>query len=328
MALQPQLASLSSGQHFEGYLLVRNAEERTDKNGRIYYDLNLSDKSGEINGKVWANPLPSLPKPAEVVFTSGEISEFNGRRQLKIAILRAAPQDNHEILSLLSASAPEAPQDMLKEIEETICNFSSEPLRKITNEMICLAGSKLDYFPAAQRVHHAEKSGLLHHTTSMLRAAKAILPLYPFLNAELLLAGVIIHDLCKTEEMESDNWGIVRDYSKEGLLLGHISMGAVRIQQAADAAGVSGETVLLLQHMILSHHGIPEYGSPKQPMFPEAEMLHILDLMDARMNEMQGVMEKVPSGVFSEKLWSLDRRMYHPEYELLDPQTPANDGKG
>ena len=132
---------------------------------------------------------------------------------------------------------------------------------------------------------------------------------------ELLAAGVILHDLCKTEEMDSDEMGVVRDYSREGLLLGHLVLGVTRIQEAANELGIQSEEVLLLQHMMLSHNGEAEFGSPRKPMFPEAEALHWVDLLDARMNEMQTAISKLKPGVFSEKIWSLDRRLYRPQVE-------------
>lgn len=162
--------------------------------------------------------------------------------------------------------------------------------------MLRLTGDKLEWFPAAQRLHHAERSGLLHHTTSMLNLARHVVAAYPFLNAELLYAGVILHDLCKTTEMISDETGSVSDYSADGLLIGHLVRGVARIEEAAKNVGVSGEIVLLLEHMVLSHHSIPEYGSPKAPMFPEAEVLARIDDLDAKMNEMQGILARVPGG--------------------------------
>lgn len=112
---------------------------------------------------------------------------------------------------------------------------------------------------------------------------------------------MILHDLCKTEEMDSNDMGVVRDYSREGLLLGHLVLGVNRIQEAANELGISGEPVLLLQHMMLSHHGEAEFGSPRKPMFPEAEALHWVDLLDARMNEMQTAIQKLKPGRFQQK---------------------------
>ena len=128
----------------------------------------------------------------------------------------------------------------------------------------------------------------------------------------MLRAGAIAHDLSKTAEFLSDEAGNVSDYSAEGQLLGHLVHGVAQVREAARRANVSGEYVLLLSHMVISHHGEPDHGSPRPPMFAEAEMLHMLDDMDAKMHEMESVMRRTPVGAFSEKIWSLDRRLYHP----------------
>ena len=119
----------------------------------------------------------------------------------------------------------------------------------------------------------------------------------------------------KADLVEVDELGNVTDYTREGLLIGHLVMGVAKLHEAAKNVDVTGEIVVLLEHMIISHHGIPEYGSPKPPMFPEAEVLNWIDTLDARMNEMEGIMARVPAGAVSEKIWSLDRRLYHPYYD-------------
>ena len=303
---------------FEGFLLVRSSDQRTGSNGSRYLDMNLADRTGEINCKMWdGNVAP--PPVGSVIKVRGLVQEYNGRIQLRVERLRASTEEDHVDLRQLVPCAPEKPEDMYQEIVETVARFQREDLRKLVTEVLRMAGDRLMYFPAAQRLHHAERSGLLHHTTGMLRTARAVVGVYPWLNADLLYAGVILHDLCKTEEMISDNLGVVRDYSREGLLLGHLVLGVTRIQEAANDLGISGEPVLLLEHMLLSHHGEAEYGSPRKPMFPEAEVLHWVDLLDARMNEMSSAIAKVKPGVFSDKIWSLDRRLYHADYDALTP---------
>lgn len=170
------------------------------------------------------------------------------------------------------------------------------------------------WFPAAKRMHHAERSGLLHHTTDMLKAAEAICVIYPWLHRDLLLAGVIIHDLGKLEELKSDEVGNVSDYTREGQLIGHLVQGVANLRAAAEKTGVTGEVVTLLEHLLISHHGEMEYGSPTPPMFPEAEALRWIDMMDARMNAMKSALDRTPEGAFSEKVYTLDRRVYHPRY--------------
>lgn len=316
---QPTVSSLLKDVRFEGFLLVRMSEQRTGSTGNKYLDMTLTDRTGEINGKLWDGNVPS-PKVGSVVKVRGGTLEYNGRLQLRIEKLRL-PEAGDEIdMALLTPCAPETPEEMLAQIDDAIAALRSEQLRKIVVAMLTPYREQLAYFPAAQRIHHAERSGLLHHTTGMLRLARAVLPIYPHLNADLVIAGVIVHDLCKVEEMDSDELGVVRDYTEAGLLLGHIVLGVSRIAQAAREAGVEGEPVMLLSHMMLSHHGEEAYGSPRKPMFPEAELLHWIDLLDARMNEMEAALDKLPEGVFSEKIWSLERRLYHPHYDELTPE--------
>ena len=317
MIQQLTVASLNRDIKFEGFLLVRSAEQRTSSNGGKYLDMTLCDTTGDINCKMWDGTVQP-PRQGSVVKVRGTVQEYNGRLQLRVERLRTPTPGDDVDVSLLMPCAPEPPQDMLGEINRTIDRMETPELKAILREMIAMCGDKLIYYPAAQRVHHAERSGLLHHTLGVLRAAEAVLPLYPFLDGDLLRAGAIAHDLSKTAEFLSDDAGNVADYSAEGQLLGHLVHGVAQVQEAARRAGVSGEYVLLLSHMVISHHGQPDHGSPKPPMFPEAEMLHLLDDMDAKMNEMEGVMRRTPVGAFSEKIWSLDRRLYHPRTHQAD----------
>ncbi|MBQ2700738.1 MAG: HD domain-containing protein [Clostridia bacterium] len=310
------VAEMVKDTKYEGFLLVRHAEQRAASSGSRYLDMTLADKTGDINAKLWDGAF-APPPVGSVVKIRGTVQEYNGRLQLRVERMRAAQDSDPVDVTQLTPCAPEAPEVMLQYLDDTISAMRSEDLQKILREMLRLAGDDLVYYPAAQKLHHAERSGLLHHTTGMLKLAEQVLTVYPFLNGDLLKAGVIIHDLSKISEMKSDIYGNVNDYTAEGLLLGHLVRGVSQVAQAAKNVGVSGEIVLLLEHMVISHHGEAEYGSPRMPMFPEAEMLHWIDLVDARMNEMQGVMRRTPQGAFSEKIWSLERRLYHPRYEGL-----------
>ena len=309
------VCQLQKDMRFEGFLLVRSAEKRKDSKGSDYVDMNLTDRTGEINCKIWNwDPSQSAPETGSTVKVRGLVQEYNGRLQLRIEKWRPATEEDPVDMNALVPCAPRKPEDMMDEIRAAVESFADEDLRKLTGEMLAMAGDSLRWFPAAQRMHHAERSGLLHHTTDMLRAARALTEIYPWLNRDLLLAGVIIHDLGKIEEMKSDQAGNVTDYTKDGQLLGHLVRGITNLNRAAEKTGVKGETLLLLEHMLLSHHGESEYGSPKPPMFPEAEALHWIDILDARMNTMKTAVDKTPPGSFSEKIYSLDRRVYHPLY--------------
>ncbi len=313
--MQPKVADFQQGLSLDGFLLVRTSQQRTSNNGNNYLDMTLSDNSGDINAKVW-DPMATPPEVGSVIKVRATVTEYNRRLQLRVDKFRPVQQGDPVDLGQLVAVAPEKPEDMMREVRETVEGFQNPVIKAVVGTLIEDVAEQLLYYPAAQRMHHAERSGLLHHMTSMLRVANAILPCYPFLDAELVKAGVLIHDLSKISEMNADTLGNVSDYTTEGLLLGHLVVGVSQVREAARKNDIplDDEYVLLLQHLIISHHGEAEFGSPRPPMFPEAEVLHKLDNLDARLNEMQGVLRRTPRGVFSERIWSMDRRMYHPRY--------------
>lgn len=311
------LADIKRDDRFEGYLIVRSAEQRASANGKNYLDMTLADKSGSINAKMWDGTVQP-PLAGSIVKVRATGNEFNGRMQLRVEKIRAAESCDAVDMSTLIPCAPRDPKEMLDEVVRAADHIADPDLRKITCELLDRAGDKLLTFPAAKQMHHAERGGLLHHTTTMLRAANAIMTVYPQLNASLLTAGVIVHDLAKIDEMDADTLGLVSDYSVDGKLIGHIVRGVVNIQLAAEKTKASPGKALLLQHMVLSHHGIPEYGSPLAPKFPEAEVLNTIDTLDARLYEMNEALSRAIPGGFSEKVWGLDNRQLYriPEDEV------------
>lgn len=322
---QPMLSSVKKNTAFEGFLRVKAAQQRQSSNGSKYLDMTMGDISCEVNCKMWdGTVLP--PEPGAVVKVRGLMQEYNGRPQLRVDKMRIMNDSDNVDMSRLIACAPYPPQDMLDAILEAALSIRDEGMRGIVLERLDEVNDRLLYYPAAQRIHHAERSGLLHHTLTMLKCADALLPIYPFLDGDLLRAGVILHDLSKTEELSSDNMGLVSGYTRSGQLVGHLVQGAIAIDRAARRVGASDETRDMLEHMLLSHHELPEYGSPRPPMFPEAEMLSLLDRMDARMYEMSHTIACVGAGEFTDKVWSLDRRLYRRE-ERAEGEAETNQGE-
>ena len=311
------LADIKRDDRFEGYLIVRSAEQRASANGKNYLDMTLADKTGSINAKMWDGTVQP-PLAGSIVKVRATGNEFNGRMQLRVEKIRAAESRDAVDMSTLIPCAPRDPREMREEIIRAADHIADKDLRLITCELLDRAGDQLLTFPAAKQMHHAERSGLLHHMTTMLRTANAIMSVYPQLNPSLLTAGVIVHDLAKIDEMDADTLGLVSDYSVDGKLLGHIVRGVVNIQLAAEKTKASPAKALLLQHMVLSHHGIPDYGSPIAPKFPEAEVLNTIDTLDARLFEMDEALSRAMPGGFSEKVWGLDKRQLYriPEDEV------------
>jgi len=304
------LSEIKRDDRFEGFLIVRSAEQRAAASGKNYLDMTLADRSGSINAKMWDGTVQP-PVAGSIVKVRATGNEFNGRMQLRVEKIRAAEKKDGVDMSSLIPCAPYDPKQMMEDVIRAADHIVDRDLRLITCELLDRAGDKLMTFPAAKQMHHAERSGLLHHMTTMLRSAKAIMTVYPQLNPSLLIAGVIVHDLAKIDEMDADALGLVADYSIDGKLLGHIVRGVVNIQLAAAKTGAAQDKALLLQHMVLSHHGIPEYGSPLAPKFPEAEVLNMIDTLDARLYEMDEALSRAMPGGFSEKVWGLDNRQLY-----------------
>ncbi len=310
--VQPSLGGMIKGQMFEGFLLVKAAEQRTSSNGSKYLDMTLGDVSGEVNAKMW-DGTAAAPGVGKVIRLRGMMLEYNGKPQLRVDKFRLALENDKFDMSMLMPCAPEPPQNMMDYILNRADAIVDKELKALVLLRLEQAGDKIYYYPAAQKLHHAERSGLLHHTSTMLRTAQALCEIYPQLDGDLLAAGVILHDLCKLEELSADEMGVVSEYTVEGQLLGHLVQGVSALGRAAEKLGTRKELVLMLQHMILSHHDLPEYGSPRRPMFPEAEVLHIIDLLDARMFEMDYALKNTAPGGFTERIWSLERKLYKRE---------------
>ena len=205
-------------------------------------------------------------------------------------------------------AAPEEPADMYEYIYSRAEVFQDQDLRNICMRELTDNKEKLMYYPAAQKNHHAEMGGLLYHVKRMLMMAERACEVYTNLNRELVMTGVILHDMEKINEIQSNELGVSTGYSFEGKMLGHLVQGVRTIDRLADELGMPREKAVMLEHMILSHHYEPEFGSPKKPLFPEAEMLHYLDMIDAKMFDMQDALEKTEPGEFSDRVWTLDNR--------------------
>ena len=237
----------------------------------------------------------------------GDIIKYNEDRQMKIIKIKIASTDANEQVKFLK-SAPEDAGELIKEIYGYIDRIDNLKLHQLVKTIFNRYVDKLSIYPAASKNHHEYVSGLAYHTCSMLRIANAICELYPSLNKDLLFSGITLHDLGKTIELSGP---VVPEYTVEGKLLGHISISQAIIKETADEMHISGEEVVLLQHMILAHHGKNEYGSPVLPQIKEAEVLYLIDNMDARINMLDKALETVEPGSFSKRVFALENRAFY-----------------
>lgn len=298
-----------------GFYLIKSVDVKTGSNGKKYMDFVLGDKTGEINAKLWDadEEKQELFKAQMLVKVKALVNSWQSVLQLKIEKIRQVEARDDVNIEDFVPCAPYEPEFMYNEILKYINNMANPQIKALVLKLFESYKDKLMYYPAAKKNHHSIRTGLLYHVMTMLSLGKKICEIYTFLNSDLLYAGIILHDLAKMEEMDSSDLGIVNDYTVEGTLLGHITQGIKNVEMVARELNTDKEIVMLVQHMILSHHYEPEYGSPVKPMIPEAEILHHIDIIDARMFDMKKVTEDIEPGDFSERLWSLEnRRIYKP----------------
>lgn len=308
--LNIEILDFSVGDEIQKFFIIKSLNVKTSSNNKKYLDLTLSDKSGEINGKVWDASEDDITaySVGKVIKVKGTVTLWQNTLQLKIIKARLQNDEDEVNIEELVASAPIDPNIMYDEIFAYANNMSNADIKNIVVYILEDMKEKLLYYPAAKSNHHSIRAGLLYHVLRMLRSADALCKIYPYLNSDLLYAGVILHDIEKINEMDSDELGIVSSYTFEGQLLGHLIMGIKRIGEVGKILNVNPEVSTLLEHMILSHHYEPEFGSPKKPLIPEGEMLHHLDMIDARMYDMDKSLKSISEGEFTEPVFLLDRR--------------------
>ncbi len=305
-----KINQFTAGDYIEGFYLIKSMDCKITSNNKKYLDFILVDKTGEINAKLWEFTQGDDEKYKDnlLIKIRGNVTQWQGKNQLKIdKIRRVQPEDNVHIEDFVPV-APENPKFMFSEVLKYIEKIKNSHIKKITNYIVNENKEKLLYYPAAKANHHSIRSGLLYHIKRMLMTADRLSEVYQNLNRDLLFAGVILHDIAKIYEMDANKLGIVSEYTDEGQLLGHIIQGVKIVDKVSEKIGIDKEISMLLQHMILSHHNEPEFGSPKPPMIPEAEILHYLDMIDARMYDMEKALDGIEPKNFSDKIWVLNNR--------------------
>lgn len=313
-----KIRDLAVGDRVDCYFIIKRVDlKTTNSNDKKYLDFIFGDKTGEISGKLW-----EVPQDVETYFTEGDLVKVRGtvtsymnNNQFKVDRIRKASDEDGVIPEDFVESAPLKNTDMLRDIEGYLQRIEDQDIHQVVRMALEEKKEKLMFYPAAKRNHHAIRSGLLYHVLTMLKLGDQISKVYPSVNTDLLFAGIILHDLEKINEMDSSELGIVKEYTLEGNLLGHISLGVKNVDRICDRLNTPEEKRMLLQHMILSHHYEPEYGSPVKPMFLEAELLHHIDMIDARVFDFTLAVRDLEPGAISESIFSLDRRrIYKPTF--------------
>jgi 3'-5' exoribonuclease len=281
---------LADGDAVDDVYLVTDKQLRANRNGNLYLQLDLRDRSGAINARMWnvSEPLARTFEAGDFLHARGKVQLFQGALQIILAGLEPVAAPKIDLTDFL----PHTPQDVNKLLDRLrgyLLKQSNPHLRALA-ECFLMDDEFVSGFrqvPAGVKVHHAYVGGLLEHVVTMMDGADRLLPLYPGVDRDLVLTGVFLHDSGKVREL---TYGRAFAYTDEGQLIGHLNIGVEMLnEKAAKVPDLTGEPfprelLLRVKHMILSHHGSLEYGSPKVPMTLEAIALHALDMLDTRMH--------------------------------------------
>jgi 3'-5' exoribonuclease len=302
-----------------GFALLTRKEMRQDRNGKSYLDLELCDQSGRISAKIWADS-PALNgqfEPHQFVAFRGSVKSYKDQLQLSIDECRAATEDDRRFgfdESLLIPSTREDIDDLWRRLETILEREVERPvLRRLGRETLAAYQQQLRDHPAAKSIHHAYRGGLLEHVVSMAELAVALCNHYRDLDRDLVLLGVLFHDLGKLRELGAMPRN---DYSLEGRLVGHVVLGRdLLLERCAAIPDFPADLRLLLEHLVLSHQGRKEFSSPVEPMTPEALALHFVDDLDSKLNQLRLAREANPGMLFHR---GLGRFVYLPAAETAE----------
>jgi len=282
------VADLASRENREitGFFAAGSKQVRTNREGGRYFALTLCDRTGQIDARMWEIEDAGEFAAGDVVKVRGEVSRFNEKLQVKVEKIRRAAPGEYELADFVPQSQRDI-GEMWVELEGWVASLRDADLKRLLEAFLNdedLARA-LKEAPAAKGLHHAWIGGLLEHMLSLMAMCEAAAQHYPEVNRDLLLSGVVLHDIGKLREL---SWGTSFDYTLEGQLLGHITIGIGMIEgKIAGLPDFPAEKRLLVEHLVLSHHGEFEFGSPKLPMTPEAIVLHYLDNLDAKMQTLR-----------------------------------------
>ncbi|MCA9077851.1 MAG: HD domain-containing protein [Planctomycetaceae bacterium] len=299
--------SLSDGQSVDEIYLLADKQLRANRNAETYLLAQLRDKSGQVSGFLWnvREDIAAAVSAGELVIVRGRVQLYQGNLQMILTHIEPAERDDVDMNEFIPESSQNT-EELLEKLREHLLGLEDADLKSLMQTFLddSQLVEQLSRCPAGIKLHHAFHGGLLEHVVSLMQTAHQIRDLYPNVNFDLLKVGIFLHDLGKTRELEYDS---TFAYSDEGQLIGHLVQGVemlnAKVLQLETSTGRPFPTEMLLRikHMIVSHHGSYEFGSPKLPMTPEAIALHHLDNLDAKLNEFQSLIDADPN---SDSVWT------------------------
>jgi 3'-5' exoribonuclease len=322
---RPSLRELLPSVRIEGPYSISNAQLGRTRNDKPYLRCLIGDKSGQVPGRMWSieeSAFDALPREGFVAI-EGETQAYQGELQVIIHAIEPIEPTPDQLRELMPCSA-RPPAEMFAELT-ALLESVQHPAMKALVKTYLDDEYLMDQFrtaPAAKSMHHAYLGGLLEHTLALVKLAFAVCPLYPRINQDLVVVGLFLHDLGKTRELAYDS---AFGYTDRGELVGHIVEGAIMLHDKAQTLmreqgmRLPNSVLTVLQHIILSHHGIPEYGAAKIPATPEAILVSMLDNMDAKTTiALEAARPAIApaadlGGNFTEKQWALDTKLFKPD---------------
>ena len=302
------ISELNDHEHVNGQFLVGSVSKGVNTTGGSYFSVELRDASGQITAKKWDATLldEQIFVTGNVIIVDGETNKYREQLQLKILSAELVSLEDIDVERFVKAP-PISKEQLIKRFKDHVASIKNEDCQKLLAYFINKFGDNLFSYPAAVSIHHEYSSGLLMHSLTMADISAYLCKIYDA-NYDLLITGCLLHDLGKIIELEGP---IVYKYSLEGKLLGHISIMTAEIRKAAEELKITSEVPLLLEHMVLSHHGQPDFGSPVLPCTKEALLLSLIDNLDSKMVVVNKAIADVEPGSFSNKVFPLDNRSFY-----------------
>lgn len=307
-----KISHMKKDELFEGFYLIKSAEVRKTRAGKDYIAFTFQDDSGEISGNLWDAQAHNVEN-----FTAGKIVYMKGRRE----VYNGTPQVNQIMLRNTREGEPNDPKDFREKppvnvddireyLEQMLFKIENATWQRIVRTLYRKYDKEFYSYPAAKTNHHAFEAGLSYHTATMVRLADSIGDIYPNLNKSLLFAGIMLHDLAKVIELSGPE---NTEYTVRGNLIGHIALIDEEITKVVSELNIDDEKeeVVVLRHVILSHHGLLEFGSPVRPRIMEAEIIHMIDNLDAEMMMMTTALGRVDEGEMTSRIFAMDNRSFY-----------------
>ena len=302
------IADFNDHDHIEGQFLLGSVSKGVNASGGSYLSVELRDASGQIVAKKWDATLSdeAMFVAGNVISVVGETNKYKDQLQLKILSAELVPLEEIDVERFVKAP-PVSKETLIKKFNDHVASIKNPDCIKLIKYMMDKFGDKLFSYPAAVSIHHEYSSGLLMHSVTMADLAVTLCPIYDC-DHDLMVTGCLLHDMGKIIELEGP---IVYKYSLEGKLLGHISIMCAEIRKAAEELKIQSEIPILLEHMVLSHHGQQEFGSPVMPLTKEGLLLSLIDNLDSKMVVVNKALNDVEPGNFSNKVFPLDNRAFY-----------------